>query len=768
MHTIDGFLLSRQWRDRADATELVFWLHTEDGPVRAVFDRERPVCFVERAARHPLLTDLPPGAERRPLELRSLAGRQVDGLYFRAQRDLQAFRQRATQQGLVLHESDIKPTDRFLMERFITGGLQLVGEPVARNGYREYLNPRVRHADYVPQLSFCSIDIETSDIDGEVISVALVTATAKCVFLVGATPVDAPAWLRTAANEGEAIRATLEWIRREDPDLIIGWNVVNFDLDFIERRCQRLGIPFNLGRDDEPSVILQPQDEMQTRVTRINGRVVLDGIDALRMATWSFESFALDYVAQKLLGRGKLIEETGNRLAAIQRLYREDPLALARYNLEDAQLVVDIFHHADLFAFIVQRARMTGLALDRSGGSVAAFDNRYLPRLHRRGRVAPDIGADPNPVHSPGGFVMESRPGLYDNVLVLDFKSLYPSIIRSFNIDPLALAEGDADGIPGFLGAHFAREPAILPELIEALWQERDAAKRQGNAASSQAIKILMNSFYGVLGSFGCRFFDPRLASSITRRGHEIINRSRGYIEHAGYDVIYGDTDSVFVLLGPGLEEARCREIGNTLAQGLNQWWRETLAGEFAVDSKLEIEFETHYLRFLMPTVRGAETGSKKRYAGYVRDGETFRLVFKGLESVRSDWTPLAREFQQELYRRVFFDEPYEQYIRDTVSQLHAGALDEKLVYRKRLRRRLDDYQRNVPPHVQAARKLKHPGRRIAYVITAAGPEPATQITAALDYAHYEERQLRPVADGILHFLGQRFDDVVQRQMQMF
>lgn len=137
----------------------------------------------------------------------------------------------------------------------------------------------------------------------------------------------------------------------------------------------------------------------------------------------------------------------------------------------------------------------------------------------------------------------------------------------------------------------------------------------------------------------------------------------------------------------------------------VNDWWREHLKEEFGLDSALELQFETHYRRFLMPTVRGAEEGSKKRYAGLVRraDGGE-EMVFKGLETVRTDWSPLAQRFQQELYLRIFNRQPYQDYVRDYVRRTLAGELDDLLVYRKRLRRRLDDYQRNVPPHVRAAR----------------------------------------------------------------
>jgi DNA polymerase II len=284
-----------------------------------------------------------------------------------------------------------------------------------------------------------------------------------------------------------------------------------------------------------------------------------------------------------------------------------------------------------------------------------------------------------------------------------------------------------------------------------------------------------MNSFYGVLGTPGCRFFDARLASSITRRGHQILNRTRDYIEAAGHRVIYGDTDSVFVWIHEAADDAQAIAAGRQLEQDLNSWWRDQVRREFDLESVLEVEFETHYKRFLMPTIRGSDKGSKKRYAGVVAGGDGDKLVFKGLENVRTDWTRLAREFQEELYRRIFMGEPFENYVKSLVNAVLAGECDPQLVYRKRLRRKLDEYQRNVPPHVQAARLcqergLPEPtrGSWVEYVITTSGAEPAAAALASLDYQHYVDRQLEPVADGILGFVGSSFAALVDQQMDMF
>jgi DNA polymerase-2 len=504
-------------------------------------------------------------------------------------------------------------------------------------------------------------------------------------------------------------------------------------------------------------------------IARIPGRVMLDGIALLRAATWTFERFSLEHVAREILGRGKLIVEPEDRLGEIRRLYAEDKAQLAAYNLEDCRLVADIFAKMDLIGFAVERTRLTGLALDRQGGSVAAFDFRYLPLLHRRGYIAKDVGDGPGGLGSPGGYVLDSQPGLYENVLVFDFKSLYPSIIRTFRIDPLGMALGDETGVPGFKGARFSRTESILPDLIAEMHEAREKAKREQNTALSQAIKIMMNSFYGVLGTPGCRFYDPALASSVTTRGHEIIMRTRDFIEAKGYRVIYGDTDSVFVHAGAEKSEAECRAFGEGLAQDLNAWWREAIRSEHDLESYLEIVFETHYLKFLMPTIRGSEEGTKKRYAGLVRKSEEqFKVTVRGLEAVRTDWTPLARSFQLELFRRVFLGEPFEEYVREVAAAVLRGEHDRELMYRKRIRRPLEAYRNPGPPHVQAARKTGRASRWISYAITLNGPEPAGAVRSTMDYGHYLERQLAPAADTILQFLGVTFEGLTARQLELF
>lgn len=298
------------------------------------------------------------------------------------------------------------------------------------------------------------------------------------------------------------------------------------------------------------------------------------------------------------------------------------------------------------------------------------------------------------------------------------------------------------------------------------------------DTALSRAIKILMNSFYGVLGTPGCRFFDPRLPTSITRRGHAIIERARAFFEAEGLPVIYGDTDSLFVYVRDPATREEIAARGRALATELTRLLADEIAREYRLESHLELRLESHYHRFLMPTTRGTERGSKKRYAGTVRDADgSMHLVVRGLEAVRRDWTPLARRVQLELLRRVFAGQSFEDWLVEVARDVVAGRLDDELVYRKRVRRELDAYGRGTgrgaPPHVQAARMLEATDSEIVtseieYVMTTRGPEPLEKRSAPIDYAHYLEKQLAPVCDVVLPCLGTSFERVAGTQTSLF
>ena len=783
----EGYILTRHWRDLGTHTEVEFWLSTQAGP-RLLRLRNAPsVAFIpaNQATHAEQILKGDARAELRPLSLKDFRGRPVFGLYTQQYRSLVGLAKRMTQAGIDVYEADVQPPDRYMMERFITAPVLFRGQADEQG---RLLDGEMRPGtQYRPHLNLVSLDIETSA-RGELYSIALEGCGQRQVFMLApenGNPTGLDFQLEYCNDRAQMVERLNAWIAKYDPDAIIGWNLVQFDLRILREHAEQYGVPLRLGRGGAPMEWREHGARAQHYFAAAAGRLIIDGIEALRSATWSFPSFSLEYVAQALLGEGKSIDNPYQRMDEIQRRFDEDKPALARYNLKDCELVTRIFEKTDLIAFLLERAAVTGLPVDRSGGSVAAFTHLYLPRMHRLGYVAPNLG-DVSGENSPGGFVMDSRPGLYDSVLVLDYKSLYPSIIRTFLIDPVGLIEGlsdpaDEKSIPGFLGARFSRDKHCLPEIVRQVWENRDRAKRQQNAPLSQALKIIMNAFYGVLGSTGCRFFDPRLASSITMRGHEIMRKTRELIEAQGYDVIYGDTDSTFVWLRQPYTEQDAARTGQALVEHVNAWWKTELSVRYGLESALELQYERHYSRFLMPTVRGAEEGSKKRYAGLTlaKNGNE-EVVFKGLETVRTDWTPLAQQFQRELYRRVFKREPYADYVRDYVRRTLNGEFDEQLIYRKRLRRPLHEYQANVPPHVRAARVADEFNRAkgrplqyqnggwISYVMTVAGPQPLETLAAPIDYGFYVERQLQPVADAILVFMGIDFETVMSGQARLF
>lgn len=772
-----GFILTRQQQDARSGIQLTYWICSEQQVFPVTVPAQEAVFFIhddQVAIVQNLLADFA-GWRLSKVELTDLNYSGVHALYCQSLKLQRQIIEKLQAAAIPMMEEDIRHADRYLMERFIQGGVQ-----VLQQGAKLQLKP----AEFTPQFRILSIDLETTMRADQILSAAFYAPDFSLVLMQGqGRDTDT---VRFVADERALLRAFVEVVQQYDPDIFIGWNVVGFDFRVLQKRSEALGIALRIGRDQQTMAL--HQSGQGKFFTRIAGRVVLDGIDTLKGATYQFESFALENVAREMLDRGKLIDHVDARGDEIQRLFREDKLALARYNLEDCRLVWDIFEQADLINYLVERARLTGLALDKVGGSAAAFDNQYLPHLHRKGYVGPEYASGQSGLDAPGGYVMDSRPGLYRQVLVLDFKSLYPSIIRTFRIDPYGMAEGikpnanEDDLVPGFNHAIFSRERTILPDLIERLWQARDQAKAENNSALSQAIKIIMNSFYGVLGSNVCRFFDQRLSSSITLRGHEILTRTRDCIEtEFDFKVIYGDTDSVFVWLGDEFPEQEAQSKGRELANYLNQWWQAELERRFQITCYLEIEFETHFSRFLMPTMRHSDKGTKKRYAGlkWQSDSE-HKLVFKGLENVRTDWTMLARTLQEALYERIFLELPWEALLKTRVEQLKQGEVDNQLVYRKRIRQPLEAYTKNRPPHVQAGLKAQaaykeqglptpyHAGSFIEYVMTVNGAEPIEFVRSPLDYQHYLDKQIRPVAETILQFLGADFDDLVAPQIRLF
>lgn len=769
-----GFVLTPTYRVVAGRPEVHLHAVLEGGePALVIDDRFAPYFFV-RAADADAVRRLAPGARVVAVDLRTFAGEPVVRVEVALPGDVPPLRARLGEAGVECFEADLRFAYRYLIDHRIRGSFAVEGRFERRPGVgRVYRNATLSPAEFAPRLRVLSFDVETSPDASRLYSIAMAGVGSDRVLLLRPGPTAdlagaAPGCeLDVVPDERACLERFLAHVRHVDPDVLTGWNVCEFDVGVLLRACRRAGLRLALGRTDDEAEI--QRDQSFTREPRVvlAGRQMLDGLALLRSAFVRLDDYRLETAARAILGEGKLFGPE-HRAAQIEAAYREDPASLVAYNLRDARLVLEILERTGLVELTVRRSLLTGMQLDRVGAQIAAVDSLYLGALRARGRVAPSVraGAGADAVEIAGGLVLDSVPGLYRNILVFDFKSLYPSLIRTFNIDPLThvpperAAAMPADALirtPS--GAGFRRdEPGILPELVARLAEERAQARRAGDAAGAQATKILMNSLFGVLGASASRLFSPAVANAITTAGQHVIRLAAAVVGRQGHRVIYGDTDSLFVDVGE-VDPARAQARGEALREAIGADVAAAIAREFGCRSHLELEFEKVYTRFFMPEVRGGETGSKKRYAGRV--GDELELV--GLEAVRRDWSQVARRFQRELLARVFRDEPVAEFVRVFVADLRAGRYDDDLAYRKAIRKPLAAYTKTTPPHVKAARKQAGAtGRIVAYLMTQAGPEAVGETTAPPDYDHYVTHQLRPIADAVLRFLdGPGFDEIL-------
>ncbi len=720
----------------------------------------------------------------------TMDGEPVKRVEVRVPPDTPPLRERLALGGVRCYEADVRFAMRFLIDRGIRGSLAIDGDwrPGGRID-RVYQNPELQPADWTPSLNILSIDIETDLRIERLLSIALYGCGASEVLLFGPKGWHTPEGAVAFNQERELLRAFCARVRELDPDILTGWNVVDFDLRVLFGMARRFGVPLDLARGSGAVRLRESRMPWSTHEAIIPGRVVADGIHLLRGAFIQMDEYSLDAVSREVLGEGKVSTKVSsthipsdsspspNRGREIIHAFKHDRERFVRYNLTDARLVIDILDQLKLIELAVERSRLTGLPIDRIAGSIAAFDFLYLSELGKRDMVAPSVGmyGDAEAVAELGGYVLEPVTGLHHNVLVFDFKSLYPSLIRTFQIDPLGhlrtvINEQDR-AIVAPNGAAFRRgQDGILPGLLDRLVPRREAAKARDDGVASHAIKILMNSFYGVLGTRACRFYQPEMASSITSFGQEVLLWSKQRIEALGHRVLYGDTDSLFVESGdehPDAALATGARLLETLNRDVAAWIRE----RWDVESRLELELETLYRQLLLPSMRHGRGGARKRYVGLVGDGDDAEVIFTGMEVVRRDWTELAKRVQRELYQRLFTGGEIEAYLSLVVSNLRGGLLDDLLIYRKGLRKNLDDYTATTPPHVAAARKLSHkPGRVISYVITTAGAEPAEEQRHAIDHEHYVQKQIRPVAEPVLAILHLDFDRVIgdDTQLELF
>ncbi len=387
--------------------------------------------------------------------------------------DVPPLRERLHGAGIPTFEADVRFAARYLIERGIKGGCEIVGEAVpgaparaddaattrrTEGGSRAsavsgvawtYDNPILLPAAVELQPRVLSFDIETDPKAERLLAISLYAPGIDEVLIVDGRARQLPERATRCVDETAALDEFCARVAALDPDVITGWNTIDFDLTVLQRVAARVRHPFNLGRDAGALRLRKAEGYFGSGQASIPGRLVLDGIDLLRGAFVRMDDYSLDAVAREVLGEGKAVAgDVRDRVGEIQHNYEHDLEAFALYARTDARLAYQIVERLNLVPLAFARSALTGMTPDRVAASIASFDFLYLSELERARVVAPTVGGDDARVYAAqqGGHVLEPAAGLHSNVWVFDFKSLYPSIIRTFNIDPLGYVENPSPG----------------------------------------------------------------------------------------------------------------------------------------------------------------------------------------------------------------------------------------------------------------------------------------------------------------------------------
>lgn len=780
-----GFIVYSDYSSEGESTFVKLFGRLENGQSFVTLNKIEPYFFIKEKDEKEI-KKLLAKYKAEPSKLTTFDNNKAIKISHSSQAELNKISSFLHEKGIDTFESDIRPHLRFIIDNNLLGSIEIKGEyDTAERIDRVYKNPDITSVDFHPNLKVASIDIESSK-SGEIYCIGIYTENKKINLMITEKKLENAI---SCKDEEDCLEKFKREILKIDPDIITGWNMIDFDLVQLQERFKKYKIPFDIGRENGNIRLRIESNFFRSSSADISGRQVLDAMNLIQdpfiqeapsIKNAEFESYKLEDVAQAILKKGKII--TGeNRHEEIERLFKSKNTAdiqkLADYNLMDCELAYKILEKTDIINLAIERSQLTGLQFDRLTASIAAFDSLYIRESRKHNLVNPTTKYGEKEERIKGGYVFSSHSGIYHNVLIFDFKSLYPSIIKTFNIDPASYLEHkEKNSIEAPNKAYFKNSSGILPDIIAKLHLAREKAKKEKRELSSYAIKIIMNSFFGVLASPNCRYFNLNMANAITHFGQMIIKLTAEEIEkHFKLKVIYSDTDSVFVVTD--LNKEKANKIAVEIQDHINNFYKKYTKDNYHRESYLELEFEKQYLSLMIPQLRmkakegEEEKAAKKRYAGLLEINGKEEIEITGLESIRGDWTEAAQEFQKELLNKVFHKEEITPFIKSYIKKIKEGKLDKQLVYRKSIRKNLDEYTKTTPPHVKAARQLDVlEGNIIEYYITTEGPEPIQKLRHKLDYEHYIEKQIKPLANQVLILFGKDFDELFEkgRQTKLF
>jgi len=568
-----------------------------------------------------------------------------------------------------------------------------------------------------PPLKLASFDIETYEEGGrkKIIMVSLWGEKLKKVLTYQKG--DFPPWVEVVDDEKKLLERFIEIINQYNPDILLSFNGDAFDFPVIQERASQKKVKLILSRDGKEIKFTR---RARVSSARIKGRIHIDlfnFISNILSPNLQTEVLSLDAVSSELLGDKKIEMDYQELLESWRK--KKDLAKLAEYCLKDSELTFNLA--SLLLPQILEISRTVGqLPFDTSRMTYGQLAEWYLTRKAvEMGKIIPnqprweDIKRRKTFTYM-GGFVKEPIAGLHENIAVLDFRSLYPSIIATFNISPETLncpcGREKSYQVPGRDYWFCKEKRGFVSQVIEQLIQKRAELKEKMKKTGKDtleyrildnrqlSLKIVANATYGMFAFAGAKWYCRECAESCAAFGRFFIKETIQEAEKKGFTVVYADTDSCFIKLSA--RDELTKEI-----EGFLSYINGKLPGI------LELEFQGIYKRGIF-IPRGTAPGTaKKRYALI---DENDNLVIRGLETVRRDWCNLAKDVQRQVLTYVLKDKEVDeaiQYVRKIIRMLRKKEIPLKdLTIYEQLTKPLSQYKQ-IGPHVVAAQKMLRRGR---------------------------------------------------------
>ena len=594
-------------------------------------------------------------------------------------------------------------------------------------------------------------------------------------------------YLEFVKDEKSLIEQLKHYLLEYNPDIITGYFTDGFDFPYIKTRADIHKIKLDIGKDYSLLDTGKISDKRDSE-TKIAGLLHIDIFKFVKNIfgkDLKIESLSLDSVAAELIGHKKHVVD----LNLLAHTWNNEPEKLEHYcayNLHDSILTHKLT--TKLLPDIIEFTRTIGVPLfDLIRMRFSRLVESYiLKRAIEFNEIAPNKPDDETLSERmdesvEGAFVYEPTPGIYKDIVVFDFRSLYPSIISAHNIGPESLQCSccknlSISHVPEKQEYWFCQKqrkfiPSVLDEILTLRTQQKrllqDAKKRGEDTSLLQArvysLKVLANSFYGYLGFYGARWYSLECAASTTAYARNYIKQTIQQAEQHGFKVIYADTDSCFILL---------QQHPFTKALEFMQHINKSLPG------KMELECEGQYTRGIFVAIKGTEKGAKKKYALITKEG---KMKITGFETVRRNWSQFAKEVQQQTLRLILTDKIDEafQTIRQTAKDLLAGKIPlDKLIIKTQITRELSSYS-SIGPHVSIAQQLQQrgekitPGTIVQYILIKGtglvrdrAKIPSDVKEGEYDAQYYLEHQLLPSVAPLFAVLGYSEDDIFKESSQ--